>query len=165
MKINYINIQGAILYGVAPRRLEKIRKRATKTFQENNIPTISTYQDGRNAVIAMKKNEVIGWIDFEDSQGVQQIHSINILPEYLTEGIIDNLIDQAIYELKNEKPCIAIPSNMLNYLTPSIEKYNWEHTSYTVYPTEDNTHGYNEYTKWPEKGPQRKKQIKHELVK
>lgn len=161
MKINYVNIQGAILYGVPPKRLEKLRQKVNKSFEHLNIATIyPTYQEGRNAIAAMNKNEVIGWIDFENTEDVQQIHSINVLPKYLNENVIDDLINQAVCELKNEKPSISIPSNMIEYFRPSIEKYGWEYTSYTVYPNEEFSRGYNEHTKQQEQGIQRKKQIK-----
>lgn len=161
MKINYINIQGEIFCGTSPKNLENLRKKANKSFKNLNIPEIySTYQEERNAIAAVRKNEVIGWIDFEDKDDVQRINSIDIIPEYLNEGILENLITIATYELKNEKPAISIPVNMLRYFKPSIEKYGWEYTSYTVYSETKATKSYNEYTSEKELSTQIKKQIK-----
>lgn len=161
MKINYINIQGEIFCGTSPKNLENLRKKANKSFKNLNIPEIySTYQEERNAIAAVRKNEVIGWIDFEDKDDVQRINSIDIIPEYLNEGVLENLITIATYELKNEKPAISIPVNMLRYFKPSIEKYGWEYTSYTVYSETKATKSYNEYTNEKELSTQIKKQIK-----
>lgn len=161
MKTNYVNIQGAILYGVPPKKLEKLRRKVNKSFEHLNIAAIyPTYQEGRNAIAAINRNEVIGWIDFENIEDIQQIHSIDILPEYLNEGIVNDLIEQAVYELKNEKPSISIPINMIEYFKPSIEKYGWEYTSYTIYSNEEFSRGYNEYEKQQNHNIQRKKQIK-----
>lgn len=161
MKINYINIQGEIFCGTSPKNLENLRKKANKSFKNLNIPEIySTYQEERNAIAAVRKNEVIGWIDFEDKDDVQRINSIDIIPEYLNEGILENLITIATYELKNEKPAISIPVNMLRYFKPSIEKYGWEYTSYTVYSETKATKSYNEYTSEKQLSTQIKKQIK-----
>lgn len=116
MKINYINIQGEIFCGTSPKNLENLRKKANKSFKNLNIPEIySTYQEERNAIAAVRKNE---------------------------------------------KPAISIPVNMLRYFKPSIEKYGWEYTSYTVYSETKATKSYNEYTSEKELSTQIKKQIK-----
>lgn len=109
MKINYVNIQGAILYGVAPKKLEKLRQKINKTFNHLDIsPIYPTYQEKRNAIAAISQNEIVGWIDFENTENTQRIHSINVLSKYLNEGVLEDLLSQAINELKNEKPSISM---------------------------------------------------------
>lgn len=147
MKINYINVQGAILCGISNDKLEQLRKKVNISFENLDVDLIeTTYTDKRNAIIALDKKKVIGWIDFEDDKDRQQIHNIVVLPEYQGEGIIDDLLEQAIYELKNDKPIIAIPASIGNYVQPIIEKYEWGYTSFGISSQEQCYRGYNEDT-------------------
>lgn len=107
MEINYINLAEATLYGIPQKKISKIKEKAKKTFPSLDIP--NTYQDGRNAIATISKNRVVGWIDFETNSMVDQINYIDISPNFLNENIIRDLLTQAIYELKNEKPIISLP--------------------------------------------------------
>lgn len=158
MEINYINIAGATFYGIPQKKIDKIKQKARNTFPNLDIPI--TYEKGRNAIAALSKNRVVGWIDFESNQMVDQINSVNVSPNYLNEGIITDLLAQAIYELKNEKPIISLPSNMIEYFQPSIEKYNWDYTSYTIYPNNEHHRSYNEHPLHTTKGIQKSKSNK-----
>ena len=155
MEINYINLAGATLYGIPQKKINKIKEKAKKTCPNLDIPNI--YQDGRNAIAAINKSRVVGWIDFETNSMVDQINSIDISPNFLNENIIGDLLAQAIYELKNEKPIISLPLNMIEYFQPSIEKYNWDYTSYTIYPNNEYYRSYNEHSLHNIKGTQKSK--------
>lgn len=158
MKINYLNIQGAIQYGMNQKKLENLRKTANHTLENLEVKTLTTYQNQSNAIIAINKNTVIGFIDFENIEENDYIHNIQILPDYLDQEVLPNLIEMAIYELKKEKPIITIPQDYIPYLKSIIEKYDWNYTSYTIGPKENmKSYGYNEPQKV--KILQQKKQI------
>lgn len=135
MKIRYINIKKARLANKSPQKIEKLIKKAKETFPNITEDGNSfTEEDKKNAIIALDGKRIIGWINFENKQGVQKINGFKILPEYANTQIKEELIEQAISELQNERPIITLAVGIIPNFLPIIDKYNWEKTSYTITP-------------------------------
>ena len=160
MKINYINIQGCLLAKNNNENLNHYINQAEQTFNLTISDIKNACIEGYKAIIACDRKKIKEIIKYTMRNQKQEIIDIAVDNQYKEENILDDLVNQAIYDLKNEQPIINIPITELELFKNIIEKYHWQKTSYTEsFTTPKGMYGFNEFKLENKKNlsPQKKK--------
>ncbi len=157
MQTIYCTIQGLKLYNVPKKKIERTLNQAKEAFPDLHPREYDDYTGSKNAAFAIRRNRIISWIEY-DGEETDKITAIHTTPTAEKEITFD-LIEIALSELKNEKPEIQIPIDQIEAYQPLIEKHGWERSSYTIYPDNRKSYGFNEQRENTHQiGVQKKKQ-------